>query len=146
MHPLLGFFDRAFLVRLFFMLLIPATAMLADGLLLIMLAERFGRYLALAVTGVTGLLGLFFVLNALSTTLRSLHRCVGQGRYPSREYQALAALVVSGILLLVPGLFTDALGVLCFLPPLRRPLGALVIRPLRAELRDVYEYLKMESR
>ncbi len=143
MHPLLRFFDQAYLVRLFLVLLVPATAMLADGLLLITLAERFGRYLAVAITGVTGLCGLFFLINALSTTLRTLHQSVGEGRYPHREYQALAALVVSAILLLTPGLFTDALGVLFFLPPLRRPLGALVIRPVRGELREVYEYLKM---
>jgi UPF0716 family protein affecting phage T7 exclusion len=144
-HPLLRFFDHGYVVRLFMLLFIPASAMIADGLLLILLAERYGRYLALAITGATGLLGLFFLGNSVSTTLMTLRRHVSEGRYPRRQYHSLAALVVAGLLLLTPGLFTDVLGLLFYVPPLRLWLGALVCLPIRNELKELYQYLKMDE-
>ena len=57
---------------------------------------------------------------------------IGSGRVPAREVADGALVMFGGALLLTPGFFTDALGVLCLLPPtraiLRRPLLAYVVR------------------
>ena len=41
------------------------------------------------------------------------------GRDPSRELAHGVMILLAGILLLIPGFFTDILGILLFLPPLR---------------------------
>jgi len=71
--------------------------------------------------------------------MRRLQASLGRGEVPAVEMLEAVALLVGGVLLLTPGFVTDALGLLCLLPPTRRALiRALltqVLRPSRAGLR-----------
>ena len=142
---LLRLFDRGYIVQLLLLLLLLTLPLIADGLLLLLLAERCGKYLALAISASTGFIGLFFLINSVSTTLFTLHRRISLGVYPRKQYHDLAALLIASLLLIIPGLFTDAIGLLFYLPPLRSALGLAICRRWRRQLGEVYEHLKMES-
>ena len=45
-----------------------------------------------------------------------------RGKLPAMEMLEGMVLLVAGALLLTPGFFTDAIGFLCLIPPLRRAL------------------------
>jgi UPF0716 protein FxsA len=68
--------------------------------------------------------GLLVRLQGFSTALR-VRETVGRGEVPAIEMLEGALLLVSGFLLLLPGFFTDAIGFLLLIPPLRQ-WGVLV--------------------
>lgn len=142
---LLRFFDKAYVMRLFFLLLLLSIPMLADGYVLVVASSVYGVFMVLGVSAAIGLGGILLVLGAVDATLEHLRDRVREGRYPSREYCELAALIAGGVLIAIPGLVTDALAVVLYIPPFRRFAGMLLVRPLRSKLKDVYEYLKLEA-
>ena len=79
-------------------------------------------------TGVAGSILLriqgFGVMSRIRTELEA-------GRNPSRELAHGVMIMAAGILLLIPGFFTDILGILLFVPPLRD----FVWRQLRSRIR-----------
>jgi len=145
MKSLLNFFNRAYVAKFFFTIMLVSILFIADGFLLLYFAAEYGMYVVLAVAAGTGLVGVIFLINSANTVLERLERRISDGVYPKREYAALAGLIVSGLLLLTPGFFTDALGILVYLPPLRQLMGRLVTRKLDGELRQAYEYLKLRD-
>lgn len=142
---MLRFFDKAYVTRLFLLLLLFSILMLADGYLLVEAADRFGVFMALGIAASVGLAGMVVVLLAVDAAIEHVRERVRHGKYPKKEYAELAALVVAGLLILIPGFCTDALAVLLYLPPLRRLSGGLIVRPFRSRLKDVYEYLKLSE-
>lgn len=142
---LLRFFDRAYVTRLFFVLLGLSVLILADGYVLVVAASRYGVFMALGIVASVGLAGMVVTLLAVDATLEHLRDRIRRGQYPSHEYAALGSLVVAGLLLILPGLFTDALGVVLYTPPFRRVFGTLIVRPLRSRLKEAYEHLKLSE-
>jgi UPF0716 protein FxsA len=140
---LLRLFESGFVTRVFLLVLFFSILGIADGYILLTLGEHYGKYLVLAVTAATGLLALFFLLNSVSSTITRIRRDVEADVYPRREYARLAGLFVAGVLLLLPGFFTDALGALIYLPPIRRGIGAVLTARHSGFLREAYEYLKL---
>jgi UPF0716 protein FxsA len=59
--------------------------------------------------------------------LARIRQQVEAGKNPSRELAHGVMVVVAGILLLIPGFFTDILGILLFIPPVR-DLGWRLVR------------------
>lgn len=89
-------------------------------------------YLLIKVGGVIGALptALLVVMTAVigagllrmqgfSTMLRA-REAMARGELPAIEMLEGVAMLIGGALLLTPGFFTDALGFLCLIPPVRR--------------------------
>jgi UPF0716 protein FxsA len=57
-----------------------------------------------------------------------------EGRVPAREVADGALVVVGGAFLLSPGFVTDAIGVLCLLPPTRALLRRVLTRVVSARI------------
>ena len=142
-RSLLHFFKQVFLVRFFLVILLVSILFLADGFVLVHLAERLGKYLALSLSAATGLLALLFLVNSTHAIVRSLRSKVREGSYPQPEYRALAGVLVSSVFLLVPGFVTDAIGLFIYIPPFRHLVGVFIARKLADELVQSYEYLKL---
>ncbi|MFP4374807.1 MAG: FxsA family protein [Spirochaetaceae bacterium] len=140
---LLRLFEPGFVSRLFLALLLLSILGIADGYILLTLGEHYGKYLVLAATASTGLAALFFLVNSAGDTLARIRREVSADIYPGREYARLAGLIVAGVLLLLPGFFTDALGLVVYLPPIRRLTGHALTARHGTFLREAYEYLKI---
>lgn len=101
------------------------------GLLLLPLAEI---YVLIEVGSVIGAGWTLFLLIAATVAgawlvrlhgMMTLHRArasIARGDIPAEEMLAGLALFISGFLLLTPGFITDLLGVLLFIPAVRRAL------------------------
>jgi UPF0716 protein FxsA len=59
---------------------------------------------------------------------QALQQAITEHRVPAREVTDGALVVVGGALMLAPGFVTDAVGLLCVLPPSRAVLRRLVSR------------------
>ncbi len=62
---------------------------------------------------------------------RRLAKAAGEQRVPGREVIDGALVLIGGTLMIVPGFITDALGLLCLLPPTRLGLRSLLVRNLQ---------------
>lgn len=110
-------------------------------------AERIGAGRAWALLLGTALLGGWMVLRGM--TLQGARR--GAGELDPRELilQPVGCLL-SGVLLIIPGFLTDAVGLLLLIPPLRAALASLILRRLErhALFRDgsVHWFFRVDPR
>lgn len=68
----------------------------------------------------TTALGIFLVKLQGFETLRNAQAQMAQGKTPAIELAEGMALLMAGILLLIPGFITDTIGFCCLVPSLRR--------------------------
>lgn len=55
------------------------------------------------------------------------------GRVPSHEMMHGAMIVFAGLMLLIPGFFTDTIGLLLFIPPVREAIGNYLARHVKVQ-------------
>lgn len=95
--------------------------------LLIEVGSEIGAAATIALIILTAVLGtLLFRIQGLAT-LQRLRGHIDRGETPAVEVVSGFGLLFAGLLLLIPGFATDALGFLLFIPPLRRWLAGLII-------------------
>jgi UPF0716 protein FxsA len=140
---LIRFLDRDFMVRLLFLGLLCSLLPLGEIVIILLAGDALGRYLTLAVTASTGLLGALLAARQVGGLLAAARGRIRSGEYPGDELVEIAGTLVAGILLMTPGFVTDAAGLVTLLPPLRRRVGRMVTRRLQRRLTEVYEYLRL---
>jgi len=143
MQTLIRFADKAFVLKIFLLLLLCSLFPIAEVLLFFHAGAEFGNYFVLACAAGTGLLGLMVATRQAWKTIGKLRYKIRNGVYPEREFQYLAGIMVASFLLLIPGFITDALGIILFLPMFRNPLGRGITRGMDRRLKQAYEYLKI---
>lgn len=95
--------------------------------LLIELGSEIGAAATIALIILTAVLGtLLFRIQGLAT-LQRLRGHIDRHETPAVEVISGFGLLFAGLLLLIPGFATDALGFLLFIPPLRRWLAGVII-------------------
>ena len=100
--------------------------------LLIEVGSEIGAAPTIALIILTAVLGtLLFRIQGLAT-LERLRGNIDRGETPAIEVVSGFGLLFAGLLLLIPGFATDALGFLLFVPPLRRWLAGVIIAYLVA--------------
>ncbi len=87
---------------------------------LIEVGSEIGALPTIFLTIFTAVLGGFLVrMQGFSTALR-VRDAVDRGEVPAVEMMEGVMLLVCGVLLLLPGFFTDAVGFICLIPQARR--------------------------
>lgn len=81
-----------------------------------------GLWPTLAIIILTAFVGTVLVRTQGIQTLRQLQRNLSEGRDPVSPIAHGALILVAGVLLLTPGFFTDAAGLLLLVPPVRLAL------------------------
>ena len=142
---LLRLLDRTFVTKLLILGLLYSLVPLAEIFLLIYLGSRIGVYISLALAAFAGLVGMLLALRELRKTLDALHKKARRGKEPTQEFVSLTAILAASILLLTPGFITDTLGFLLFVPSVRDAWGRWVLSKTRTDLKELYEYLKLEE-
>jgi len=104
------------------LLLVP----LVDMLLLVVLTGYIGWVAVVLLVVLTALVGTLLVRAEGRHTLRRIQQRIARGEVPTKELLDGALLLVSGVLLLTPGLVTDAIGFLLVVPLTRYPIRAAV--------------------
>ncbi|MFD1585781.1 FxsA family protein [Halorientalis brevis] len=100
------------------LLLIP----LFDVMLLVAVAAWFGTLETVLIVVLTALIGMLLVRAEGRHTIRKIQRKLGQGEPPTNELVDGGLLLVSGAMLLTPGLVTDLIGLLLVVPVTRYPI------------------------
>jgi UPF0716 protein FxsA len=140
---LVMFTSRQHLLQLLSDVLVLSLFMIADGLILVHLSRETGVYLALALEGAVAIAAVIVVGSSVNKEIQALRSSARNGRYLPRRFARLAGCVVAGVLLVLPGFATDALGILIYLPPGRYLFTAIFLRRNGDRLPVVYEYLKL---
>jgi UPF0716 protein FxsA len=117
------------------------AALIGVPLLEIALFIKVGGWIGvvptLALLVLTAVLGIVILRwQGIGVMLRA-QRQLAAGSLPMAEVFEGLCLVIAGALLLIPGFFTDAVGALLFVPPVRRALYRQVSRRLEAHLVDM---------
>jgi len=98
--------------------------------LLIAVGQVIGTLPTVSMVVFTAVLGVWLLRIQGFTTLRNVQNTMAQGGIPAIEMVEGAILLVAGALLLTPGFFTDSIGFLCLIPPLRRLIATVLFRRL----------------
>lgn len=106
-------------ILLLLMIAVPFT----DLYILVRLAEILGFWQTLGIVVATGVIGAAIVRREGRHVLKKLQRSVTAGEV-SRNVAEGALLVISGLLLITPGIITDVIGFLLAFRPLRERLVA----------------------
>jgi UPF0716 protein FxsA len=142
---LLRLLDRTFVTKLLILGLLYSLIPLGEIFLLIYLGSRIGVYISLALAAFAGLIGMLAALKELRKNLESLRRKARTGQLPVQEFVNLTAILAASVLLLTPGFITDTMGFLLFVPAIRDAWGRWVLAKTRTDLKELYEYLKLEE-
>lgn len=89
--------------------------------------DKIGLGATLAATVLTAVSGTLLVRTQGLATLRKVQNSLAEGGMPVRAAFDGACQLVAGALLLTPGFFTDAIGLMLFIPPLRTLLLAWIV-------------------
>lgn len=98
--------------------------------LFIVVGEMIGVLPTVLLVFVTAFVGVTLARRQGFDTLQRLRLELERDRVPGEEIGNAVTIVIAGILLLVPGFFTDALGLVLFVPGVRRALWRRVKRTL----------------
>lgn len=112
--------------------LVPLIEVLLLGKLAGMLG--FGATLALVI--VTGVLGASLARLEGLRVLRRWQQALAAGQMPESGLTDALLVAVGGVLLVTPGVLTDALGLLLLVPGPRRAIGAAVAARVRARMAE----------
>jgi UPF0716 protein FxsA len=91
--------------------------------LLITVGSEIGAFPTIGLIILTAVVGVMMIRwQGLSTLMRA-HQRLHMGELPAREMIEGLLLALAGVLLLIPGFATDAIGFVCLVPPMRHWLA-----------------------
>ena len=98
--------------------------------LFITVGDLIGPLPTIGLTVLTAVVGALLVRAQGLTVMRRAQESVDRGEAPVQEALDGLALFVAGVLLVVPGFFTDAIGGLLLIPFVRHAIGIAVMTKL----------------
>ncbi len=98
----------------------------------IQVGTKIGVFNTVFFTFFTAALGVVLVRWQSLQTLDELRAALNAGRPPAVELISGSLLLLAGLLLLIPGFVTDAIGFLLLVPPLRRLVALFILKRLAA--------------
>jgi UPF0716 protein FxsA len=99
---------------------------LTEVALFIVVGGHIGIVATIAITVLTALAGAVLVRQQGLATLERVRRELDEDRIPVGSLGEGLAILVAGAFLLTPGFFTDALGFILLVPPLRRRIVTVI--------------------
>jgi UPF0716 protein FxsA len=107
------------IIRLF---LLFAIVPLVELYLLIKVGSHIGALPTIALVVVTAFVGAWLAKREGLRTFRRIRERLSRGAIPGDDLVDAILILAAGIVLLTPGLITDALGLLILIPPVRARL------------------------
>ncbi|MDU3078082.1 MAG: FxsA family protein, partial [Mixta calida] len=99
--------------------------------LFIQVAHVLGVLLTMVLVIFTSCIGVSLVKNQGVKNFMLMQQKLAQGESPAAEMIKSVSLIIAGFLLLLPGFFTDLLGLLLLLPPVQKHLTLKLMPHLR---------------
>lgn len=97
----------------------------------IQVAHVLGVFMTLILVIVTSSIGMSLVRNKGFRNLQLMQQKLQAGESPALEMIKSVSLIIAGLLLIIPGFFTDSLGLLLLLPPVQKHLTLRLMPHLR---------------
>ncbi|EKT59876.1 FxsA family protein [Providencia sneebia] len=91
-----------------------------EATIFVHVASAIGVLTTLILVVLTSCLGVSLVKNQGMKNVLQIQQKIAAGESPASEMIKSVALVLAGILLIIPGFFTDFLGLLLLLPPVQK--------------------------
>ena len=85
----------------------------------ILIGSKIGVMNTIAIILLTALIGIYLVRKQGLSLLFNAQRNMSQGIFPTEELKGGIFLLVSGLLLITPGFFTDCVGFAMFIKPVQ---------------------------
>lgn len=120
------------MILLILFILVP----LAEVWLLIEIGQRVGFWPTVGLVVGMGLIGSWLAKYEGLRVVRSTQRALAEGRVPEEGVIAGLLVLLGGVLLVTPGVLTDAVGLVLLFPPTRRLVAAGVMRWLARKVRE----------
>ncbi|MDC9589853.1 FxsA family protein [Xenorhabdus sp. XENO-10] len=98
-----------------------------ESVLFVRVASEVGVLLTLLLVILTSCLGVSLVRNQGIKNFMSMQQKIAAGESPAEEAVKSVSLVIAGFLLILPGFFTDFLGLLLLLSPVQKLLTAKLL-------------------
>lgn len=98
--------------------------------------EHVGPLNTVAIVVVTGFVGAALARQQGFMVLQGIQRDMAEGRMPAPRMMDGVMIMAAGILLITPGLITDAVGFLLLIPPVRREIRIWLRRRIERKLQD----------
>lgn len=114
-------------------LLVLVSVPLVEIAVFIEVGGRIGAPWTIAITLLTAAAGLFLMRREGLSTVERARASLDAGHFPLDEVFNGLCLLIAGGLLLFPGLLTDVLGLILFVPAVRRVLGREMARRFAAK-------------
>ena len=101
---------------------------LIEVIIFISIGSNIGILKTVASIFVTALVGIYLVRRQSISLLFNAQKNLSQGIMPAEEIKGGIFLLISGLLLITPGFFTDFIGFAMFLKPVQNFLGLKAIQ------------------
>ncbi|MEQ4924385.1 FxsA family protein [Proteus hauseri] len=108
-------------------LIVICLLIYVEAVIFVHVASSIGVLTTLFLVVLTSCVGISLVKNQGVKNIASMQQKLAMGEVPAAEMVKSVSLVLAGILLLIPGFFTDFLGLLLLLPPLQSVLVTKLI-------------------
>jgi UPF0716 protein FxsA len=92
----------------------------------VLVGNAIGLWPTLALVILTSLIGAVLLRLQGISVLQEASRESQEGRLPGKSLVSGAMVVIAGVLLILPGFFTDLIGLLLFIPPVRHFIWSLI--------------------
>jgi len=117
--------------------------LLLEFAVLIEIGSRWGTLPTLMLTFGTGIVGAYLARLEGLRILYRIQRKFQQGSMPTEELLDSLLVLISGVVLITPGLLTDIAGLILLLPVLRYPIKAFIKRRVQSWLSRTHVLLSM---
>ena len=101
----------------------------------ITVGSNIGILNTIAIIFLTAIVGIFFVRRQGLSLLFNAQRNMSQGIMPTEEIKGGIFLLISGLLLITPGFFTDCIGFIMFLKPVQDFISRQASNYFRSRIR-----------
>ncbi|MCH2542476.1 MAG: FxsA family protein [Alphaproteobacteria bacterium] len=101
----------------------------------ITVGSNIGILNTIAIILLTAIVGIFFVRRQGLSLLFNAQRNMSQGIMPTEEIKGGIFLLISGLLLITPGFFTDCIGFAMFLKPVQNFISKQASNYFRSRIR-----------
>lgn len=115
----------------FFLLVIFILVPVIELNVLIRVGESFGSWTTIGLVFFTAIVGVSLVRSQGISTLMQVQQKLSRGEAPGQEIVEGMMLAVAGLLLLIPGFVTDAIGLLLLTPLTRIPVAGFLYKRMQ---------------
>jgi UPF0716 protein FxsA len=113
------------------MLALLVVLFIAELWVMVQVAVQIGVLETIALLVLMPFVGIWLVKRSGLAVFRRVQASLDAGRTPHKEVVDGFLVLIAGVLLIVPGFITDAVGLLLLLPPVRIAVRSTLIRSFR---------------